>query len=254
MTLFSQIITPSSVTFDRNCCTICLSTSPALPLAFPFLVLLCCPSVQVSDLSNIYSHSHCGPQNAISDYGTDQLYHKQKYPRHYAITSPVLIHFSPISTFAPNHAHFVIPTHFHHPIVCINSHHRLRSFLFSSYSSTSSLPVFVFNLATVDRGFIIAAWALWRLAVTFVCRLEYSPCLTLIQYERRMINRLIDAIDVSVISVTWTKSQSIFCRSWIDTSVCLISSLDPDDTVVIWCKSQLGPAKSSHCTFQLCSR
>ncbi len=86
VTPFSQIITPPSVTFDRNCCMICLpAASPALPLPFSFFGSMCCPSVQVSDLSNIYSHSHCALQNAISDYGTNQLYHKQKCESKYLL-------------------------------------------------------------------------------------------------------------------------------------------------------------------------
>jgi len=47
VTPFSQIITPPSVTFDRNCCMICLSASPALPLPFSFfgsIVVSVCPS------------------------------------------------------------------------------------------------------------------------------------------------------------------------------------------------------------------
>jgi hypothetical protein len=178
---------------------------------FPFLVLLCCRLSNFSDLSNIYSHCSRAkhvPQNDISGYDPNQLYHKQKCeskclpwatkplwdhlnlprsisantlcypdPRYHAITSPVLHFPAPIPAFAPYHIQLSDSTS-----TCLiepirsSSFYRLYHNLITScvpfHSSPSFFITYFFNFATVHAlwfHYHCPARDLWRLcSITFV--------------------------------------------------------------------------------------
>ncbi|KAH8988224.1 hypothetical protein EDB92DRAFT_1054032 [Lactarius akahatsu] len=80
--------------FGRNRCIICLSplhvyTFHSFLFLSVFMFLPALPSVRLSDLSNIYL-SHIARNKYVKHkphYYAMQLYHKQKYSRHYAMTS-----------------------------------------------------------------------------------------------------------------------------------------------------------------------